>query len=385
MRKPMESRIRELAMAILGALVLLAPAGCTRKNANSRAVEESAVQVNAEDVVRIQTRRIESGVAFTGDLAPVQTVEVTSRFDGDLDAVMVREGQAIQRGQAMAKYRPRDVNDRLTAAEAGMLAAQAGLSAAENGARRAKRLFDAGAASSSDLEAAEAQRSAAQAAVDNAVAMRNRAKEDAERLDVPSPITGWVSNVLVHGGDRTAVGDRLFTIVDNSELELSATVPAEALALVRPGATIRFHVDGYPNDVFEGKVDRVNPTTEPGTRQVRIYMRLPNPEGRLVGGLFASGRVLDQVREQALAAPIGTIRKEGQVEVVYRLRGGRAQRLPIRTGLIDSDAGAAELIGDVAAGDSLLTGVLPGLKDGAKVLILKGSQTTGAAPASTDK
>ncbi len=80
-----------------------------------------------------------------------------------------------------------------------------------------KRLFDAGAASSSDLEAAEAQRSAAQAAVDNAVAMRNRAKEDAERLDVPSPITGWVSKVFVHGGDRTAVGDRLFTIVDNSD------------------------------------------------------------------------------------------------------------------------------------------------------------------------
>ncbi len=74
-------------MAILGALVLLAPAGCTRKNANSRTVEESVVQVNAEDVVRIQTRRIESGVAFTGDLAPVQTVEITSRFDGDLDAV----------------------------------------------------------------------------------------------------------------------------------------------------------------------------------------------------------------------------------------------------------------------------------------------------------
>ncbi len=71
--------------------------------------------------------------------------------------------------------------------------------------------------------------------------------------------------------------------------------------------------------------------------------------------------------------------------MVYRLRGGRAQRLPIRTGLIDSDAGAAELIGDVAVGDSLLTGVLPGLRDGAKVLILKGSQATGATPASTDK
>lgn len=386
MRNPMKLGNREITLAIFGLILLLAPIGCTRKDAKSEnGSKEIAVQVGAGEVVRVGAHRLESGVAFTGDLDPVETVAITARFEGDLDNVMAREGQQVRRGQALANYRPRDMNDRLAAAEANLLAAQAGLAAAENGARRARKLFDAGAASSSDLDVAESQRSAAQAALDNATAMRNRAQDDTERLDVPSPISGWVSKVMVHAGDRTAIGDPLFTIVDNSTLELSATVPAEALSRVQPGAAIRFRVDGYPNEVFEGKVDRVNPTTEPGTRQVRIYMRLPNPEGRLVSGLFASGRVVDQVREQAIAAPIAAIRKEGQADVVYRLRGGRAQRLPIRTGLIDEDSGVAEIIGDVAVGDSLLTGVLPGLKDGAKVMILTGSQTNGAAPASTGK
>jgi RND family efflux transporter MFP subunit len=381
----MELRIRELTLVIAGALLLLAPSGCVRKNAESKAAEETAVQVNAGDVALVESSRIESGVAFTGDLAPVQTVEIKARFDGDLDEVTAREGQKIRKGQTLAKYRPRDVNDRLTAAEAGMLAARAGLSAAENTARRVKRLADAGAASPSDLEAAEAQRTAAQAALDNATAIRNRAKDDAERLDVPSPIDGWVSKVLMHGGDRTAVGDPLIELVDNTTLELSATVPAEALSRVQLGTPIRFRVDGYPNETFEGKVDRVNPTTEPGTRQVRIYMRLPNPDGRLVSGLFASGRVVDEVREAVPTAPLAAVRKEGLQEVVYRLRDGRAQRIVIRQGLVDDDRGVVELIGDLSIGDSLLTGILPGLRDGAKVLILKGSQAAGAAPASTDK
>lgn len=386
MRNPMKIENREITLAILGLLLLLAAVGCARRDAMSeKAAKEIAVQVGAGEVVCVGLHRIESGVAFTGDLDPVETVQITARFEGDLDNVMAREGQQVRRGQALAMYRPRDLNDRLTAAEANLLAAQAGLAAAENGARRARKLFDAGAASSSDLEVAESQRSAAQAALDNATAMRNRAEDDTERLDVPSPISGWVSKVMVHAGDRTAIGDPLFTIVDNSTLELSATVPAEALSRVQPGATIRFHVDGYPNELFEGKVDRINPTTEPGTRQVRIYMRLPNPEGRLVSGLFASGRVVDQIREQVTAAPIAAIRKEGQADVVYRLRGGRAQRLPVRTGLIDEDSGVAEIIGDITVGDSLLTGVLPGLKDGARVMILQGSKTNGSAPAQTER
>ncbi len=206
--------------------------------------------------------------------------------------------------------------------------------------------------------------------------MRNTAQEDAERLDVPSPIAGWVSRVAIHAGDRTLAGDPLFQIVDTDTLELSATVPSEALARVRPGAPIRFRVDAFPGEVFRGQVNRVNPTTEPGTRQLKVYTRVPNPDGRLVGGLFASGRVVDQVRADATAAPVAVVRKEGSEQVVYRLRSGRAERVAVTLGLVDDELGLCELLGEIAPGDSLLTGILPGLRAGAQVTVL-----AGAAPA----
>jgi membrane fusion protein, multidrug efflux system len=383
------SSIGVAAAGIILAALLAGSAGCTRKTAESSAQDASTVLVSASEVVEVKARDLESGVSFTGELQPTEIVEVVARFDGDLAKVLVREGQAVQLGQSLATYAPRDVKDAWQAADAGYQAAQAGLIAAENAERRAQRLLDAGAASPSDLEAAKAQRTAAEAGIRAAEARRNRASEDQDRLDVPSPITGSVAKVFVHSGDRTAVGDRLFTVVNTTTLELSATVPSEALSRVHTGTPIRFRLDAFPGEVFEGSVDRVNPTTELGTRQVRIYMRLPNPEGRLVGGLFAIGRVVDQTRRHAASAPLAVLRQEGTEQVVYAVKGGTARRIVVATGLVDEDAGVVELIGGVSPGDSLLTGVLPGLKDGVPVRVLRGDAVTagpgdGSSPA-TDK
>jgi RND family efflux transporter MFP subunit len=346
---------------------------------------DTQVLVSPSDVQRVEDKRLESGVSFTGELQPSQTVEITARFAGDMDDVLVREGVHVNRGEALARFRPRDVKDALDAAGAQLLAAEAGLRAAENAERRARKLFDAGAAASSDLEAAEAQRTAAQAQVNAATAMKNRAQEDAERLDVPAPISGWISKVVVHKGDRLAIGDNLMTLVDTETLELSATVPSEALARVQPGTPIRFKLDAYPGESFEGKVDRVNPTTEPGTRQIRIYTRIPNPSGHLVGGLFASGRVIDSMKEHTSAAPVSVLRKEGTDEVVYRIRNGKAERIRVTTGLLDEETNTVELIGDVAVGDSLLSGVVPGLRDGAPVKVLAGAEAQAPGAESNPK
>lgn len=370
------------ATALLALTVLIALGGCSRPKAESAAAQAEtaaqAVLVNAADVVLAQSRSLQSGVAFTGELSPLEIVEVVARFDGDLEAVNVREGQAVHAGQPLARYRPRDVKDAMQAAEAELLSARATLVAAQNAERRAGKLLEAGAAAPSDLEGAQSARAAAEARVRSAEALYNHSKEDADRLDVPAPISGRVSKVIVHGGDRTAVGDPMITLVNTDALELSATVPSEALNRLQVGATIEIRVDGFPGEVFSGHLDRVNPTTESGTRQVRIYSRVANEDGRLVGGLFATGRVVDAKRENVLAAPVSVIRREGQEQVVYHLRDGRAARVPVRTGLLDEGAGVVELIGALSPGDSLLSGVVPGIRDGAPVRVLA-ENGTGAA------
>lgn len=378
-------RAGSLAAGLL--LLALSPAGCSRGRSapghEGNAPPVTTILVSPGDVTAVTARRLESGVRFTGELTPQQETGVNARFDGDIARVLVREGQDVRRGQPLARYRPRDVEDRARAAEAEWLAAQAGLAAARNADRRARRLLEAGAAAPSEQEAAGAALAAAEARLSLAEAARNHAREDAEKLDVPAPISGRVSRVLVHDGDRPAVGDPLVTLVNTDTLELAATIPSEALGRAAIGAPIRFSTDAFPGEEFEGRVDRLNPATEPGTRQIKVYTRVPNPDHRLVGGLFVSGRIVDAVREQALAAPLAALRGEGGQQVVYRLRGGRAGRVVVATGLVDEGAEMIELIGDLSAGDSLLTGVLPGIKDGVAVRLTEGpaASATTRAPA----
>lgn len=358
------------------AALTLCGAGCAKRGTDTAPVTPQ-VLVSAGNVVRAEARRLEGGTTFTGELVPAEVVEVMARFDGDLETVLVREGQAVRRGQPLARYRPRDVKDAWESAEAGLKAAQSDLEAAQNAERRQERLLAAGAAAPSELELAQSQRKAAEARLRTMQAQHNLAQENALEAEVPSPISGAVSAAIVHSGDRTAVGDKMFTLVDTRVMELSATVPSEALSRVQKGTAIEFHLDAFPGEKFTGVVDRVNPTTEPGTRQVRVYARVENRDRRLVGGLFASGRVLSAVRERATAAPAATLRQEGGEPVVYRVRGGVAERIAVRTGLIDEAAGFVELLGGIAPGDSLLMGVVPGLRPGALVRVLAAK----AAPA----
>jgi RND family efflux transporter MFP subunit len=209
------------------------------------------------------------------------------------------------------------------------------------------------------------------------------ADDNADRLAVPAPIPGWVSQVFVHAGDRTAKNDPLFTVVRTDTLELSATIPSETLGRVRPGTPIIIRVDAFPGEGFDGFLDRINPATEPGTRQIRIYTRVPNTDGRLVGGLFASGRVIDRSKDDAVTASVGVLRREGPDQVVYRLQRGLASRSVVQTGLLDEEQGIIELLGAVQPGDSLLSGVVPGVRDGARVRVIKGNAPSGAAPAAT--
>ena len=90
----------------------------------------------------------------------------------------------------------------------------------------------------------------------------------------------------------------MFRIIDPSSMRLEASVPSEDLSILRVGANVDFTVRGYDRS-FTGRIERIAPQADPTTRQVPIYVAIPNPGGRLVAGLFAEGRVVSQLGVRA--------------------------------------------------------------------------------------
>jgi RND family efflux transporter MFP subunit len=194
---------------------------------------------------------------------------------------------------------------------------------------------------------------------------------------VTSPINGIVSERAVTAGDVVQPGAALFTVVDPRSMRLEGSVPAEELNQVRVGAPVTFTVNGYPGRTFTGRVTRVNPTADPATRQVRIMISIPNAEGRLVGGLFATGRLASE-STTGMVVPVSAVDSRSSTAAVFRVKGGRVERVPVQLGIRDESAERIEIRSGVQPGDTLLLGAAQGITPGT---IVRVSSPSDRAPA----
>jgi len=307
------------------------------------------------DVAAVTRADLIAGVPVSGTLTPNVDVKLTAPVAEVIEAVLVHEGQAVSRGQVLARFR-------MSAIETAAISAQSQLKIASADFERHKNLFAEGAVSKREVESAEAAYRVAQANE----AQASRRWEDAS---VRAPVSGVISVKSVEAGDRPAEGDPMFQLVNTSELEFEATVPSEFVPQIRAGSPVRLTVTGFPAGGVTGRVARINAAVDAATRQVKVYVRVPNPGGRLVGGLFASGSVVTREATGALASPAAAIRGTGEATFVMVVKGGKLERREVRTGLRDATQDLVEVLSGLAAGEQVVVGPLEGLEPGRAVQV----------------
>ena len=351
MRNPMSLPSKACLAALLLA-TLMPAAGCAPKR-RAAAADAPSAHLTAGDVAVAARADLVAGVPVSGTLRPGVEINITSPVADVLEAVPVREGQHVAKGQVLARFR-------LGALEPDAASATAALKVAQADYERYQNLFKQGAVSQRDVEGAEAQWRAA-AAVEAAT---RRQFEDAT---VRAPMAGVIATRSVQAGDRTGDGDPLFQLVNTSMLEFEATVPSEYVASVKVGSPVRLAVTGFEAGAVEGHVARVNAAADPATRQVKVYVTVPNRDGRLVGGLFASGAVVIREARAVAAVPAAAVRGEAGGAFALAIRNGRVERRAVTTGVRDAAQGLVEIRSGIAAGDTVVTGLIEGLVAGQSV------------------
>jgi RND family efflux transporter MFP subunit len=176
----------------------------------------------------------------------------------------------------------------------------------------------------------------------------------------------------------------VFSIVDLRELTLEAQVPASDIPRIKVGQDVAFKVDGYPGRSFSGKVARINPSTEPGSRSMMVYVSVANADTALRGGMFAKGGITTTKSDPAPLLPLAALRKENNADVVYTVRDGKVVSVPVTLGLRNEDEGMAEVTHGLAAGDRVLVAKLDGVKPGSKVKVDAPAAKTVLAAAAKD-
>jgi membrane fusion protein, multidrug efflux system len=311
---------------------------------------------------------IEESVPLTGDLRPIETVEVRARIEGDLTGVYVREGERLREGQLLAQFEAADQESARQSALASRAAAQSRLSTAEWNLEQARELLKAGAVPERDVRAAEEAVAAARAQLAAAESQLRASSSEARDTRVLAPTSGVLERRFVEGGEHVARGAQLFTVVRTDALELAATVPARYASSVRVGQNTRFNADGRS---IEGRVVRVSPTIDPATRSITVYVQVANPAGALKGGTFVSGRIVGRSIPQALVIPGAAIRQsEDGSPYVYTIEGEAVAQKPVQVGIVDNATGIAEIVSGLEEGDRVIVGNVGTLGRGMHVRVV---------------
>jgi len=337
-------------------IVAAAAAGCQRESAPEAPPAPAAVQVGPENVATVSVQDISTGPLISGTLMPEQEATVRAEASGSILRLHAAEGQSVRRGAILARIEDQALSDAHASAQLTVRSAEQALKLAEREATRTESLVRGGALAERDLDTARSAVTAAQAQLADTRSRLASAAKQLDHLIVRSPINGIVAARLANQGDVVSPGTELVRIIDPRSMRLEAAVPSESLALVKVGLPVQFEVRGYPGQKFEGKVERISPAADPVTRQVPIFVTIPNAAGRLVAGLFAEGRVANQSR-RALVVPATAVNTDDPKQPwVMRVNGGKAERVPVTIGLRDPETERVELTAGAREGDRLLVG-----------------------------
>lgn len=301
-------------------------------------------------------------VEAVGTVRAVQGVDLAFDASGLVETVPVKSGADVKKGQVLIQLRDADERAKLASLQA--TAMLAGLTA-----HRSKQQLDVQAISRAQYDTDMANLKSAQAQVASQAAL-------VDKKTLRAPFSGRIGIITVNAGQYINPGDKVATLQQLDPVYVDFTLPQESLDLLQTGSPVQVTTDAYPGKQFNGSVSATDPKVDPSTRNVSVEASLPNPDDKLVPGMFANVAVNSGVTKKYLTLPQTSVTFAPYGDTVFVLRDGAPPQLddngkPVAA---DNSKPAEAKSGDAAKPQHYVEQVLvtTGSKRGDQVAILTG-------------
>jgi RND family efflux transporter MFP subunit len=294
----------------------------------------------------------------------------------------VREGDTVTAGQTIAEFDTAQLRAQLAERTATLEQARAQLATTERTRHANAQLVKQNFISQNAFDTADGAYQAQLASVAASKAQLDQTQILLDDAVVRAPIPGMVGKRHVQPGEKVAFDAPLLSIVDLSQLEVQVQTPLTAVAAMRPGMQAKVEIEGIPGRSFVGRLERINPSAETGTRMIHVYVSLKNEGSLLKAGMFARVSLTTGAERAAAALPLSAVRGEGTTAYVWVISGDRLVRRSVTTGLRDERAQLMEIVSGLQPAEAVLATKFDNLEDGLAVKILgSGASKTAGPPA----
>jgi RND family efflux transporter MFP subunit len=333
---------------------MLLTAGCDSKDEPALQAVSAAPQTTIQaSVIEIRTVQAPVRVEVTGQVTPIFQAVLSSRIQGTIDQLLVREGAPVVKGQTLIQLDNRDVEADLARASAEVENARAQLD-------RMETLYRQDAVSKQEMENATRAYRVAEAS-------RKAALAQLSYTVVKAPFDGVITERMVEAGELASPGQPLLRMENPRQLRLEATVAESDLRSVSRGDKIPVIIDALEGRTLAGVVARILPAGDPQTHTFTVRVDLPPAPG-LKTGMFGRFQ-LDKGTSKTILVPETAIVERGELTSVFTVGSDRVARLRwVKTGRrLDTQV---EILSGVNVGESVLLDAARGL-DGATVTIVE--------------
>jgi len=335
--------------------------------AASQPAKPVVYELAATDVVAVAEKPLAVQLPLSGSLVPVSQATVKSKVSGVVQESGLREGMPVSAGQVLARIDQADPRARMTQQQAMLDEAQARLAMAQKNENNSRALLAQKYISQTAYDTNANAVDLARASVKAASAQLELARIALADSVIRAPMDGIVSKRHVQAGEKVAPDMPVYTIVSLAELTLEAQVPTSDIPRIKVGQDVAFRVDGFTGRTFAGKVARVNPTTEAGSRAMLVYITVPNDDGALRGGMFAKGSIVTERTAALPQVPVAAVHEQNGHATVYKISNGKVVAQPVTLGLRNEDEGMAAVTEGLAHGEHVIVSKLDAVKPGASV------------------
>jgi membrane fusion protein (multidrug efflux system) len=334
----------------------------------------------SSDVMLVTPREVRQLLPLSGSLRAVNQAAVKARVGGDVREVLVREGEAVRAGQVLVRMDTSDYQARVDQARGALLATRGQLDIATKARDNNKALLEKGFISKNAFDNAASQLDIARANAESAKGALDVAQKALVDTVIRAPISGLVSSRLVQPGEKVSPDNRLLDVVDLHQMEMEASVPAADIMNVSLGQDVQVRVEGLAAPLT-GKVARINPSTQSGSRSILVYIQIDNPQGVLRVGMFGEARLTLAKKTNVLTIPQSALQADAGNTYVYAIETGKLVPKTVTLGLRghDDEGPAVEIVKGLENGAQIVKTNLGTLRAGTAVRFPRAQNSTAAA------
>jgi len=335
---------------------------------SAAANESQAVAAIPVKVARAEIKDLEKRIKSPGEVYTEKNVTLKAEVGGILKKLYVQEGKHVRQGELLAELDDTSYRLRLEANEAARLKAlsellldrlfqEPGLTApkseenidlkkAEEALKKADQAYRDGLISQAELERARLDYELAQIGsglkrdeiiasskgLTQAEVEAKIARLDLEKTKITAPFSGIITGIKVAPGETIEASRELFTLVDVSQLKITAKVLETEVSKIKVGREADIRFSAFPGRVFKGEVAAVSPIINKEDKTCSVFIGLNNPAEEIKPGMHAEIEIVTEIFPNRLLVPQAAVLVRGGRPLVFVIENGLAKWRYIQTG-----------------------------------------------------